>query len=193
MIDGVRESAWDAATPVVFDTDWSGAKTNATTRVRAAWSKRGLTLLWELENAGLDVDESRPVKTEREKLYEEDCVEMFFTPDPAERTRYYEVEVGPLGHFFDIAIDRTTKKSDTSWSSQPEIATKVDRERHRATLEVALRSPDIVRVLAPGQRLPFALYRMEGKSKRLYLAWSPTRTAKPNFHVPEAFGTLALD
>ena len=192
-IDGVREGAWDAATPVVFDTDWSGAPTKTTTRVRVAWSKIALTMLWELEGAGLEVDASRPVKAEREKLYEEDCVEMFFTPDPAERARYYEVEVGPLGHFFDLAIDRKTKKSDTSWSSQPEIATKVDRERHRATIEVRLRSPDIVRALASGHRLPFALYRMEGTGKRLYLAWSPTRTAKPNFHVPEAFGTLLLE
>ncbi len=192
-IDGVREGAWDAATPIVFDTDWSGAPTKASTRVRAAWNKRGLSMLWELEGAGLEVDESRPVKSEREKLYEEDCVEIFLAPDPAERTRYYEVEVGPLGHFLDIAIDRRTKKSDVSWSSQPEIATKVDREHHRATIEVTLRAPDIARALAPGQRLPFALYRMEGKGKRLYLAWSPTRTAKPNFHVPEAFGTLHLE
>ncbi len=192
-IDGVRERAWDAVTPVVFDTDWSGAATKTTTRVRVAWSKSALTMLWELEGAGLAVDASRPAKTEREKLYEEDCVEMFFAPDPAERARYYEVEVGALGHFFDLAIDRKTKKSDTSWSSQPEIGTKIDRERGRATIEVALRSADIVRVLAPGQRFPFALYRMEGKGKRLYLAWSPTRTERPDFHVPEAFGTLLLD
>ena len=192
-IDGVREAAWDGAAPVVFDTDWSGAPTKTTTRVRIAWSKGALYMLWELDGAGLEVDAERPLKTEREKLYEEDCVEMFLAPDPAERTRYYEVEVGPLGHFFDIAIDRRTKKSDMTWSSQPEIATKVDRERHRATIEVALRSPNVVGALAAGRRLPFALYRMEGKTKRLYLAWSPTRSPKPNFHVPEAFGTLLLD
>jgi hypothetical protein len=34
---------------------------------------------------------------------------------------------------------------------------------------------------------------MEGTSPREYLAWSPPRTPKPNFHVPEAFGTLVLD
>jgi uncharacterized protein (DUF362 family) len=195
-IDGTADAAWSAAPPITFGTDWSGAKTKASTRVRAAWSKGALYLLWELEGAGIEVDASRPVKTEREKLYEEDCVEVFFTPDAASPARYYEVEVGPLGHFFDIAIDRSTsatKKSDTAWSSQPEIATKVDRERHRATIEIALRSPDIVRALGAGKKLPFALYRMEGKSPRLYLAWSPTKTAKPNFHVPEAFGTLVLD
>jgi hypothetical protein len=34
---------------------------------------------------------------------------------------------------------------------------------------------------------------MEGTSPRHYLAWSPPRTPKPDFHVPEAFGTLILD
>jgi alpha-galactosidase len=34
-------------------------------------------------------------------------------------------------------------------------------------------------------------YRIEGKSEpRTYLAWQPTRTEQPNFHVPAAFGTL---
>jgi uncharacterized protein (DUF362 family) len=192
-VDGAVDGAWSGATAVSFDTDWSGAKTGTTTRVRAAWSKSALYLLWELEGAGIAVDASRPVKTEREKLYEEDCVELFFTPDPAQRSKYLEVEVGPLGHFFDLAVDRKTNKSDIAWSSQPEIATKVDRDRHRATIEAAFRAPEIVHALESGKRLPFALYRMEGKSPRLYLAWSPTRTPKPNFHVPEAFGTLLLE
>ncbi len=192
-VDGVKEAAWSAAQPVSFDTDWGGAQTGTSTRVRAAWSKSALYLLWELEGAGIAVDATRPVKTEREKLYEEDCVELFFTPDPAQRSKYLEVEVGPLGHFFDLAVDRKTNKSDIAWSSQPEIATKVDRDGRRATIEAAFRAPEIVHALESGKRLPFALYRMEGKSPRLYLAWSPTMTPKPNFHVPDAFGTLLLE
>lgn len=192
-VDGALEGAWDAASPVTFDTDWSGAKTGTSTRARALWSKDALYVAWELEGAGLNVDASRPVKTEREKLYEEDCVELFLAPDPARRSRYFEIEAGPLGHFFDIAVDKAAKKSDTAWSSDARIATKVDREKHRVVIEMALRSMDVTRALVAGARLPFALYRMEGKGPRQYLAWSPTRTAKPNFHVPEAFGTLALD
>jgi uncharacterized protein (DUF362 family) len=192
-VDGAAESAWDAAPAVTFDTDWSGAKTSVSTRVRALWSDKALYVLWELEGAALNVDAKRPVATERNKLYEEDCVELFLSPDPARRSRYFEVEVGPLGHFFDLAVDRATKKSDTAWSSEPQIATEVDRDKHRATIEVALRAADVTRALAAGARLPFALYRMEGRSPRRYLAWSPTRTAKPNFHVPAAFGTLLVE
>ncbi|MCL2725716.1 MAG: DUF362 domain-containing protein [Polyangiaceae bacterium] len=193
VIDGVAEAAWNKAPAITFDTDWSGARTPASTRVRALWSTRALYMLFEIENTGFHVDASRPVQTERDKLYEEDCVEIFVGTDPGNKNRYYEIEVGPLGHFFDLAIDRTKHLSDAAWSSDPVIATKVDREHRRATIEIALRSRDITAAFTPGARLPFALYRMEGKAPRLYLAWRPTRTPKPNFHVPEAFGTLVLD
>lgn len=192
-IDGSVEAAWSAATPVTFDTDWSGAATSTTTTVRAMWSSTALYVLWNLGGAGVNVDESKPIATERDKLYEEDCVEMFLGLDPAERTKYVEVEVGPLGHFLDLRVDRKTKKSDVPWSSKPKIATQVDREKKTVVIEMGLFAPEIVAALNAGARLPFALYRMEGKSPRLYLAWSPTKTPKPNFHVPEAFGTLAIE
>ena len=192
-IDGEAELAWKDASAASFATDWRGEKTAVSTRVRAAWSKGALYILWDVEDTNLFVDSSRPLETEREKLYEEDCVELFLAPDPAERARYFEVEVGPLGHFLDLAIDKKSKKSDVAWSSIPEIATRVDRPQRRATVEIALRSPEILGVLRAGAKLPLALYRMEGKSPRLYLAWSPTHTAKPDFHVPAAFGTLLLE
>ena len=192
-IDGSVEAAWSAATPVTFDTDWSGATTTTTTTVRAMWSSTALYMLWNLDGAGVNVDEAKPIATEREKLYEEDCVEMFLGLDPTERTKYVEIEVGPLGHFLDLMVDRKTKKSDVPWSSKPKIATKIDREKKTAVIEVGLFAPEIVAALQTGARLPFALYRMEGKSPRLYLAWSPTKTPKPNFHVPDAFGTLVIE
>ncbi len=195
VVDGVREPAWDKAPVVSFDTDWSGKPTGVLTRVRFAWSERALTMLWELEGAGLSVDASRPADVERPKLYEEDCVELFLAPDPAIRKRYLEVELGPRGHFFDIDVDRTAKpaKSDAAWSSVPTIATRVDPAARTATIEVALRAPEITSALRKGARLPLGLYRMEGKGERLYLAWSPTRTKRPDFHVPDAFGTLVLE
>lgn len=192
-VDGVVDAAWKDVPVATFDTDWSGAKTETTTHVRVAWSKAMLAVLFELEGAGVNVDAARPIATERAKLYEEDCVEIFLSPDPAKKERYAEIEVGPLGHFLDLWVERDTKKSDVEWSSKPEIATKVDRDKKKVTIEFAVRAPEIVSALAKGKKLPVAFYRMEGKGKRQYLAWSPTKTPKPNFHVPEAFGTLVLE
>jgi uncharacterized protein (DUF362 family) len=188
------EDALATAPAVTFDTDWAGKPTNVKTTVRFAWSKDALWMRWELESAGMNVDDSKPVDTERAKLYEEDCVELFLGQDPADRNKYWEIEVGPLGHFLDIAIDRTTKKSDVAWSSNSKITTKVDRDKKHVTIDVAVKSPDVLAVLKKGAKLPLGLYRMEGqKPGRQFLAWSPTRTAKPDFHVPNAFGVLMLD
>jgi hypothetical protein len=191
-IDGNVEAAWATTEPVAFDTEWSGAHTTTPTRVRALWSEHALYMLWELDHAFFNVDATRPVSVERIDLFEEDCVEMFLAPDPAERRRYFEIELGPLGHFFDLLIDRRNGTSDEKFSSNAEIKTTVDRVGHKAVIEVALRAPELIAALRPNVQLPMGLFRMEGKAPRQFLAWSPTRTPRPNFHVPDAFGTLGL-
>jgi uncharacterized protein (DUF362 family) len=193
-IDGkATDAAWSRAKAVFWDTDYAGKADGIPTRARFVWSKAGLHALFELSNAGLNTDHTKPVSEERKGLYNEDCVELFLTPDPAAPKRYFEIEIGPFGHFFDIGIDREAKKEDIAWSSGAKIATTTDAAAHRAVIEVLLTAPGIRAVMAPGARLPMNLYRMEGKNPRHYLAWSPPRTAKPNFHVPEAFGALVLD
>ncbi|HEY5938509.1 MAG TPA: DUF362 domain-containing protein [Kofleriaceae bacterium] len=192
-IDGVVDEAWARATPLRFATDWAGRPTPVPTTVRAMWSERGLHLLWELEGTGLNTDQARPVAEERIDLYEEDCIELFLAPDPARRTRYFEIEVGPFGHYFDLAIDRAPKKSDPAWSGALAIGTTRDAEARRAIIELTIAAPEVLATLAAGAKLPVGLYRMEGRQKRSYLAAFPTYTPKPSFHVPNAFGTLILD
>jgi hypothetical protein len=193
-IDGTAEDVWAAATPIEFATDWAGKPTTTPTRVRALWSPHGLYLLWELDAASTFTDTARPIDQERIDLYEENCVELFLVPDAAKRTRYFEIELGPFGHYFDLLVDRTKKpNADNAWSAALRIGTRRDEAAHRAVIEVAIESPDVIAALQPGARLPVGLYRMEGKSPRQYLAAFPTHTPKPNFHVPDAFGTLVLD
>ncbi|MDC0680255.1 DUF362 domain-containing protein [Sorangium atrum] len=194
VIDGkADDAAWSGAKAVQWDTDYAGKRTGFTTRARFLWSKQGLHALFELSNTGLNTDRSKPIGEERKGLYKEDCIELFLTPAPGSPRRYFEVEIGPFGHFFDIAIDRDARQEDTAWSSGATIATSQDAQARTAVIEALLAAPGIVGALAPNARLPMNLYRMEGKDPRQYLAWSPPRTSKPNFHVPEAFGTLVID
>jgi uncharacterized protein (DUF362 family) len=192
-IDGIVDDAWARATPLRFATDWGGRATPIATTVRALWSARGVHFLWELEAAGQNTDQTRPIAEERIDLYQEDCVELFLAPDPARRTRYFEIEVGPFGHYFDLAIDRAPKKSDPAWSAALAIGTSRDAEGKRAIIEFTVAAPEVLATLAAGARLPVGLYRMEGAKKRSYLAAFPTYTPKPSFHVPNAFGMLILD
>jgi uncharacterized protein (DUF362 family) len=193
VIDGKGDdAAWARATPATWNTDYAGIPTASTTRARLLHSPSGLYVLFDVQGTGLHTDRTRPTDVPRPKLYDEDCVEMFFTPDPAHRRKYFETELGPFGHFLDVAVD-LDGGSSTTWSPHARIATTQDAAAHAATIEAELTAPEIVSALVPGARLPFALYRMEGTSPRLYLAWSPPRTPKPDFHVPTAFGTLVVD
>ncbi len=192
-IDGKLEPAWTAAPAVSWQTDYAGADTGIKTTARFLWTEGALFALFELQGAGLNTDRSRPVAVERAKLYEEDCVELFLAPNPAERGRYFEIELGPFGHFFDLEISAYGKRSNTDWSSEPTIATTRDEAARTAVVEARFAARDLATVLVAGARLPLALYRMEGKAPRQYLAWRPARTPKPNFHVPEGFGTLVLE
>ncbi|XXX77588.1 DUF362 domain-containing protein [Sorangium sp. So ce134] len=193
-LDGKADDpAWSRAKAVQWDTDVAGERTGIPTRARFLWSEAGLHALFELSSAGLNTDRSKPVGEERKGLYKEDCIELFLTPNPVAPKRYFEVEIGPFGHFFDIAVDRGARLEDTAWSSGATIATRQSAKERTAVIEALLAAPGIVNALAPNARLPMNLYRMEGKEPRRYLAWSPPRTSKPNFHVPEAFGTLVLD
>lgn len=188
------DAAWARATPVTWETDWSGVDTGIPTRARFVWSNDALYVLFQLDEAGLHVDTTKPTDVERPKLYEEDCVEIFLGRDAKTPKHYYEIELGPFGHFFDLAVDLSKgKNGDASWSSVPKIAATHDATAHTATIEASFAAPAIVTALKEGALLPLGLFRMEGTSPRKYLAWSPTHTKTPNFHVPEAFGALVLD
>jgi uncharacterized protein (DUF362 family) len=192
-IDGQVDAVWSTAPAVTWQTDYAGAPSGISTSARFLWNEQALFVLFELSGAGLNVDQSFPVQSERNKLYEEDCVELFLAPDAKRPDHYYEVELGPLGHFFDLEIDKANKSSRVEWSSQLEVKTSAVPERHTAVIEARLAASELTAALKPGARLPLALYRMEGKAPRRYLAWRPPRTAKPNFHVAEGFGVLAVD
>jgi hypothetical protein len=192
-IDGELDASWSSAPAVTFQTDYAGASTGIETRVRFLWSDAALFALFELSGAGLNVDETRPTASERSKLYEEDCVELFLAPNASRPEHYYELELGPRGHFFDLEIDRAAKLSRPEWSGHLQLAARPDAARHTAVIEARIAAPELISALAPGVRLPLALYRIEGKERRRYLAWRPPRTAKPNFHVREGFGTLSID
>ncbi|MDX2087018.1 MAG: DUF362 domain-containing protein [Kofleriaceae bacterium] len=193
-IDGAIDAVWDAAPPLAFATDWAGKATKTTTRVRALWSPQGLYMLWELEGTNENTDRTRPTDVERVDLYQENCVELFLAPDGATRKKYVEIEVGPYGHWFDLLVDRTGTKvvSDAAWSSGVKVGTMHHDDKGTVLIEMAITAPEVLAALTPAAKLPVGLFRMEGKAPRQYLAAFPTRTPKPNFHVPDAFGTLVL-
>ncbi len=122
----------------------------------------------------------------------EDVVEIFLAPDQNHLTQYKEFEVSPSSQWIDIDLDWSSGSKDFEWESGMESRTLIDRigKRWEAEFRVPLRS-FLPTSLSAGSAVRLNAYRVELKSQ-LYLAWSPTFTAEPNFHVPSKFGRMIL-
>ena len=127
-------------------------------------------------------------------LWDRDVCEIFLAPDPSNISRYFEFEAAPTGEWVDLGITLTPSGRLTDWdyASGLEAAARIDKDQ----LLVGMRIPwsDVLPKPEPGALWRVNVFRCVGpEAPERYLAWLPTRTPEPNFHVPEAFGWLRFD
>jgi alpha-galactosidase len=67
----------------------------------------------------------------------------------------------------------------------------LDEARRRWIAELSIPMKAMTASFNPSAPWRANFFRVEGNHEpRFYSAWQPTKTPNPNFHVPEAFGTL---
>jgi hypothetical protein len=67
----------------------------------------------------------------------------------------------------------------------------VDEKRKIWSAELAIPMKSLTANFDPSEAWRVNFYRVEGRNEpRKYMAWQPTMTPEPNFHVPESFGSL---
>jgi alpha-galactosidase len=115
-------------------------------------------------------------------------VEAFLQPDPAHQYSYREFEVSPNGMWVDLDIF-PAGRADLKSGLQRSV---VKDEKSRVWIaELAIPMSSLTTKFNPAAIWRANFYRVEGrKEPRTYLAWQPTHTPQPNFHVPTAFGKL---
>jgi hypothetical protein len=176
---------------------WSGedAPKARQTEARLIWSEEALCVRFICSQSEPLVISDAPQTAEKTiGLWERDVCEIFIAPQAGEPERYFEFEAAPTGEWIDLEIRCKPEARETDWRyhSGMTAAGRIEEER----VMVAMRLP----WEAFGQR-PQAeklwrvnLFRCVGNgAERGYLAWQPTRTPQPNFHVPQAFGWLRFD
>jgi alpha-galactosidase len=176
---------WQSASPVTFCADWRQSE------VRVLWTPRTLYLRYECRYRELFVFDDSDPNGRRDQLWDRDVAEAFLQPDPS-RPRYYrEFEVSPNGMWIDLDIfpgglsDLKSGLSRSVW---------LDHEKHTWAAELAIPMKALTEAFEPGSIWRVNFYRVEGtKEPRFYSAWQATRTAQPNFHVPEAFGKMRFE
>jgi hypothetical protein len=185
--------AWTRAQPVQIAHHWSGEEAPATRHAEAKiiWSQESMGVRFVCNQCEPLIVSPNPQVTRKTiGLWDRDVCEIFVAPDVSNPNRYFEFEAAPTGEWVDFAIDlgptgRTTDRG--FYSGMTTAARMIDDQ-----LTILMRIPWGRAVPKPkrGDEWCVNLFRCVGTGNERYLAWLPTFSPEPNFHVPEAFGWL---
>jgi alpha-galactosidase len=181
---------WLRAVPITFCSDWQGKNVGPEreTQVRVLWSQQHLYLRFECRYRELFMFEDSDPGGRRDHLWDRDVAETFLQPDPLRERFYREFEVSPNGMWVDLDIFPGGLADLRSGLQRSVI---LDEKARKWTAELAIPMKSLTAKFDPGAIWRANFYRVEGiKEPRAYLAWQPTNTPQPNFHVPSAFGKL---
>jgi alpha-galactosidase len=181
---------WKQANPIAFASDWQGKNRDPTreTRVRVLWSDETLFLRFECRYRELFVFPDSAPSGRRDHLWDRDVAEAFLQPDPSRQRFYREFEVSPNGMWIDLDIFPDGR---TDLNSGLKRSVFLDEKSRTWSAELGIPLRLLTDGFDPSAIWRANFYRIEGKQEpRAYLAWQPTYTPQPNFHVPGAFGWL---
>jgi alpha-galactosidase len=195
-LSNMDRSVWAKSPRTLIDRYWNGSSAPKHRSFTACllWSDDFFYVRFDAAQAELLVVSVSP-KTEIKTLglWDRDVCEIFIAPDDAEPRRYFEFEVAPTGEWVDLSIDSTdrTRKTDTEYRSGMEAFAEIGQD----TVTMAMKIPWEAFGKRPGSGDVWHgnLFRCVGcDPDRGYLAWSPTMTEVPNFHVPDRFGKFVF-
>lgn len=194
--DDFENEVWQQCQPEKITQQWSGepAPAERHAEVRICWSDEALHVRF-VGNQHEPLVVSAEPKTDRKTLglWDRDVCEIFIAPDPEDPSRYFEFEAAPTGEWVDlgIVITATGRLTDWDYKSGMIAAGKVAETAIKVGIKIpwsySLPKP------TPDHVWLVNLFRCVGpEAPDRYLAWRPTHTPEPNFHVPEAFGKLSF-
>jgi alpha-galactosidase len=186
-------SQWADAPATFFRHDWQGKPLAGpqSTRVQLLRGAGHLYLRFICKYETLTTFDQAGPANAIWPLWERDVVEVFLqAPDRAGLKSYREVQVAPNGLLQEIAIEVSGKRR-IDGGSRARAHVDTGNKVWTAELAIPMRGTD-----SAGDGWRLNLFRIEGPEaagdNRVHSAWSPTRTAAPDFHVPGAFGRLLI-
>ncbi|HEY3579710.1 MAG TPA: carbohydrate-binding family 9-like protein [Pyrinomonadaceae bacterium] len=193
-VDDFESEVWQRCEPVTIAHLWSGAPAPVErhAEVRICWSDEALHVQFVCNQHEPLVVSAEP-QTDRKTLglWDRDVCEIFVAPNPATPARYFEFNAAPTGEWVDLGIVVTPEGRETDWEyrSGLQVAAKIES----TLVRIARGIPWSESIPKPnrGDLWLVNLFRCVGpEAPERYLAWRPTHTPEPAFHVPEAFGEL---
>jgi hypothetical protein len=194
--DDFENEVWQKCRPVTIAHLWSGepAPVERHAEARICWSDAALHVRF-IGNQHEPLVVSAEPKTDQKTLglWDRDVCEIFLAPNPENPSRYFEFEAAPTGEWVDLGILLTAEGRHTDWNYSSGMSVSATVEETR--IKVAMSIPWSASIPKPNHKDLWLinLFRCVGpEAPDRYLAWRPTRTPEPAFHVPEAFGPLVF-
>jgi hypothetical protein len=191
-VSEIDHSAWKAVRPVTVSRYWSGetAPPGRHFEARMLWSDEILYVRFDAKQTEpLVVSDEPKLDSKTLGLWDRDVVEIFVAPDADEPRRYFEFEAAPNGEWVDLAIDLCSGKRETNVEYSSGMQTEARIEDGRILTAIRIPWAAFGKRPKAGELWRGNLFRCVGRDPdRGYLAWSPTLTERPNFHVPDRFG-----
>lgn len=189
-----EHEAWARARGVELARYWSGEEAPPERRAeaRVLWGEAGLTARFVCrQHEPLVVSASPQLGRKTIGLWERDVCEIFIAPDPARPERYFEFEAAPTGEWLDLAIHLTAHGRETDWHYRSGMTAAARLAGAVLTVGIGVPWRALGGPPRAGDRWRANLFRCVGADPaRGYLAWLPTHTPEPGFHVPEKFGWI---
>jgi alpha-galactosidase len=192
LINEFDHESWIRAREVLIENYWSDEKAAIGRHAKAKllWSDSAFYIRFEAnQTETLVVSNSPNLESKTIGLWDRDVCEIFVAPNPKVSNKYFEFEVAPNGEWIDLEIQLMSDKRETNFDyiSGMESAAKI--EICKVWMAMKIEWTAFGKTPKANDVWKGNLFRCVGIGEtRGYLAWSPTKTETPNFHVPEAFG-----
>ncbi|MGB9181939.1 MAG: carbohydrate-binding family 9-like protein [Pyrinomonadaceae bacterium] len=193
-VEDLNNPVWKKARPVRVTQYWSGEAAPASRRMeaRVVWTDEALFVRFVYpQKEPLVVSATPQLDKKTLGLWDRDVCELFIAPNPNEVERYFEFEAAPTGEWVDLGIHWKPEGRETDWDyhSGMTVSTHVKKDTHTIIMRVPWSA--LGRTPKKDERWRINLFRCVGKDpQRGYLAWQPTHTPQPAFHVPQVFGWI---
>jgi hypothetical protein len=202
-VTDLTNAEWEKAATVQINRYWSGqpAPLLRQAEARILWSEKALHLRFIChQGEPLVVNDEPQTEKKTMGLWDRDVCEIFIAPDEHAIERYFEFEAAPTGEWVDVAIHWSPTRRESDWEFRSGMScaamktiTKGGAGDDSELVWIGMRIPWNHWIHQPqkGERWRVNLFRCVGKDpNRGYLAWQPTKTPQPAFHLPKVFGRL---
>jgi hypothetical protein len=197
-VSDLDHAAWHDAPEVHLRRYWSGkaARPGRHAEARLLWSNEALMVRFVCRQAEMLIVNDAPQLNDKTLgLWDRDVCELFVAPDTCAPEKYFEFEAAPTGEWVDLALQRTASGRETDWQYRSGMSAAARINEGFVTIAMSVPWSAFGCENAPAAETLWRanLFRCVGAgSSRGYLAWRPTYTPQPSFHVPEAFGWLCF-